>query len=256
MEGFGAHFERKWLFNPHDGFQFNSRFHSWKSSRGEKFFARIGITAKQRGGKNARRRARVKSFLLFFILSTRGTWHLLHSGQKSLEKVSFYNFERKPKLTSEFGLSFFPLKFKWYFLCEFSNTVGKQQFLSTTTRKDKLHRTYFRNDDPTKVIREHLHSMLHGPFNLVRHHELEQQKSNIAVYIWQKLGLFSTFNCVQKFVAKEEQNVRFSFHYKKLKTGGGVSRGSSKSTTVKPSVQFLSKLFNAFRTRRALLHYK
>ena len=59
--------------------------------------------------------------------------------------------------------------------------------------------------------------MLHGPFNLVRHHELEQQKSNIAVYIWQKLGLFSTFNCVQKFVAEEEQNVRFSFHYKKLK---------------------------------------
>ena len=59
--------------------------------------------------------------------------------------------------------------------------------------------------------------MLHGPFTLVRHHELEQQKSNIAVYIWQKLGLFSTFNCVQKFVAEEEQNVRFFFITRKLK---------------------------------------
>ena len=49
--------------------------------------------------------------------------------------------------------------------------------------------------------------MLHGAFNLVRHHEFEPQKSNIAVYIWQKLGLFSTFNCVQKFLAEKEQYV-------------------------------------------------
>ena len=49
--------------------------------------------------------------------------------------------------------------------------------------------------------------MLHGAFNLVRHHEFEPQKSNIAVYIWQKLGLFSTFNCVQKFIAEKEQYV-------------------------------------------------
>ena len=63
--------------------------------------------------------------------------------------------------------------------------------------------------------------MLHGPFNLVRHHELEQQKSNIAVYIWQKLGLFSTFNCVQKFVAEEEQNVRLFFITKNLKPEEG-----------------------------------
>ena len=59
--------------------------------------------------------------------------------------------------------------------------------------------------------------MLHGPFTLVRHHELEQQKSNIAVYIWQKLGLFSTFNCVQKFVAEEEQNVRFFSSLQEIK---------------------------------------
>ena len=67
-----------------------------------------------------------------------------------------------------------------------------------------------------KVNEEHLMSMLNGPFSQPRNHQWdkfypdEATKEDIAVYIWQKLGLFSGFNCVQKFFPPEGDAVIFT----------------------------------------------
>jgi hypothetical protein len=74
------------------------------------------------------------------------------------------------------------------------------------------------DDDPSKVIPDHLVSMLNGPLTIPRNHNWDmmhqqnQNKDPIAAYIWQKLGMYSTLNCLQRFYAQQFlQAVRSSY---------------------------------------------
>ena len=53
--------------------------------------------------------------------------------------------------------------------------------------------------------------MLNGPFTSQRHHDWDKNnpekahKKDAAAYIWQKIGLFSAFNCVQSFYPRQTE---------------------------------------------------
>lgn len=65
-------------------------------------------------------------------------------------------------------------------------------------------------DDPSKALPQHLLSMLSGPLSIPRSHEWDKlssnqpNKDNVAIYIWQKLGLYCTFICAHRFRPQED----------------------------------------------------
>lgn len=81
--------------------------------------------------------------------------------------------------------------------------------LAATTFRQDLELLNVTTQHAAKVNVAHLKSMLEGPLTVPRSHLWDQMhaglkdkvfKEDVGVYIWQKLGLFTGFNCVQTFL--------------------------------------------------------
>ena len=119
-------------------------------------------------------------------------------------------------ILQESGFLIFPTDFTT--LTDFSprDSVPAQTFMHDLEQLSRMQPAS--SSEANRVATDHLSSMLNGPFSLPRSLEIRRglqtssdNKENIAVYIWQKLGLFTGFNCLQKFNPQPSNEVQVTF---------------------------------------------